>query len=154
MDLSMVADIEQIKQLKARYFRLMDQKRWDEWANIFAEDVTAVYFNAPSDRPKDGLPELRCNGRTELVGTVKEILSKGISMHHGHMPEIEITSPTTARGIWAMFDYLRLPNCIYKGYGHYEEDYVKEKDGWKIKTILLTRLHCDIQWEKPAEANK
>ena len=23
------------------------------------------------------------------------------SVHHGHMPEIEILSPTTARGIWA-----------------------------------------------------
>ena len=154
MDSSMMADLEQIKQLKARYFRLMDQKQWKEWGELFTEDVTTVYFNAPSDRPKDGLPELRCNGRTNLVETVIRALSKGISVHQGYMPEIELTSPTTARGIWAMFDYLRLPNCIFKGYGHYEEDYVKEKDGWKIKTILLTRLHCDIQWEKPAEANK
>ena len=88
------------------------------------------------------------------MGTVREVLSKGLSIHYGHMPEIEVTSPTTAKGIWAMTDYLRLPNCIYKGYGHYEETYVKEKDGWKMKTILLTRLHCEIQWEKPAEANK
>jgi hypothetical protein len=45
---------------------------------------------------------------------------------------------------------LRLPNCIFKGYGHYEEEYVKEASGWKIKSVLLTRLHCDIQWENPA----
>jgi len=25
---------------KARYFRLMDQKRWDEWREVFTEDVT------------------------------------------------------------------------------------------------------------------
>ena len=55
-----------------------------------------------------------------------------------------------AWGIWAMFDYLRLPNCIFKGYGHYEEEYVKEASGWKIKSVLLTLLHCDIQWENPA----
>jgi len=30
MDLSTWEAIEQIKQLKARYFRLVDQKRWEE----------------------------------------------------------------------------------------------------------------------------
>ena len=154
MDLNTLEAMEQIKQLKARYFRLMDQKRWQEWRELFTENVTAVYYNAPSDRPNDGLPELRCNGRANLVETVSRLLSQGVSMHHGHMPEIEITSPTTAKGIWAMFDYLRLPNCIFKGYGHYEEEYIKEASGWKIKSILLTRLHCDIQGEQPVEMKK
>ena len=154
MDLNALAAIEQIKQLKARYFRLMDQKHWQEWEKLFTEDVTAVYHNAPSDRSQDGLPELHCNGRANLVETVKQALSQGISMHHGHMPEIAITSPTTARGIWAMFDYLRFPNFVFKGYGHYEEEYVKEADGWKIKSILLTRLHCDIQGEPPVSMKK
>jgi SnoaL-like domain len=150
MDLSTWEAIEQIKQLKARYFRLVDHKRWQEWGDLFTEDVRAVYSNAPHDRPHEGLPGLQCNGRTNLVEAVSRALAKGISIHHGHMPEIEITSPTTARGIWAMFDYLRLPTCIFKGYGHYEEEYVKETSGWKIKTVVLTRLHCDIQWETPA----
>ena len=26
-----LVEIEHIRQLKARYFRLMDQKRWNEW---------------------------------------------------------------------------------------------------------------------------
>ena len=34
-----LVEIERIKQLKARYFQLMDQKRWDEWADVFTEDV-------------------------------------------------------------------------------------------------------------------
>jgi hypothetical protein len=50
-----------------------------------------------------------------------------------------------------MFDYLRLPNCIFKGYGHYEEAYVKEASGWKIKHIVLTRLHCELQKEEAAD---
>jgi hypothetical protein len=149
MDLGTLEAMEQIKQLKARYFRLVDHKRWEEWGDLFTEDVTAVYYNAPRDRPKDGLPGLQCTGRTNLVEAASHALSKVLSVHQGFMPEIELTSPTTARGIWAMFDYLRLPNCIFKGYGHYEEEYVKEASGWKIKTVLLTRLHCDIQWENP-----
>lgn len=144
-------EVEQIKQLKARYFRLMDQKRWDEWREVFTEDVTAIYHGVPGSRRTDSLTQLRCNGRADLVGKVSGFLSQGISIHHGHMPEIEMTSPTSARGIWAMVDYLRMPQFILKGYGHYEEDYVKENGKWKIKTILLTRLHCDITWEPPAE---
>ena len=153
MDLTTVEAIEQIKQLKARYFRLMDQKRWDEWREVFTEDVTAVYHGVPGSRGSKELAQTRCNGRAELVATVSKFLAKGISVHHGHMPEIEVTSPTTAKGIWAMFDYLRLPDFTLKGYGHYEEDYVKEAGQWKIKTILLTRLHCDVTWE-PTEGAK
>ena len=154
MALTTFEDVEQIKQVKARYFRLMDQKRWDEWREVFTEDVTAVYHGVPGGHRSEGLTQLQCNGRTELVGKVSGFLSKGISIHHGHMPEIEVTSPTTARGIWAMVDYLRMPQFILEGYGHYEEDYVKENGKWKIKTILLTRLHCDVTWEPSTDANR
>lgn len=141
-----LAEIEQIKQVKARYFRLMDQRQWDEWSAVFTEDVVAVYQGAPGASKSEGLTELRCTGRTEMVAKVSGFLSKGTSIHHGHMPEIALTSPTTAHGIWAMVDYLLLPNFTFKGYGHYDEDYVKEKDQWKIKRILLTRLHCELEW--------
>ena len=40
--LQRLCDIEAIKQLKARYFRLMDQKRWDDWALVFAKDAHLV----------------------------------------------------------------------------------------------------------------
>jgi hypothetical protein len=141
-------DIEQIKQLKARYFRLMDQKHWNEWNSVFTDDVTAIYQGVPGANKGAGLTELRCNGRTELVAKVSGFLSPGISIHHGHMPEIELTSPTTARGIWAMLDYLLLPQFTFTGYGHYDEDYVKENGQWNIKRILLTRLHCELTWKE------
>lgn len=146
MELSTLEALEQIAQLKARYFRLMDQKKWDEWREVFTEDVTAVYHGVPGERRSNELTQLRCAGRADLVAKVSGFLNQGISVHHGHMPEIAVTSPTTARGIWAMIDYLRMPDFIMKGYGHYEEDYVRENDVWKIKTILLTRLHCDVTW--------
>ena len=43
---------------KARDFRLMDQKQWDEWREVFTEDVTAVYQGAPR-RGSDDMTELR-----------------------------------------------------------------------------------------------
>ncbi|MGE0822909.1 MAG: nuclear transport factor 2 family protein [Candidatus Binatia bacterium] len=137
---------EKIAQLKARYFRLMDQKRWDEWKEVFTEDVVAVYHGVPGSSRREGLTELRCEGRADLVAKVGGFLSKGISIHHGHMPELELTSATTATGIWAMVDYLLFPHFTLTGYGHYEEGYIKEGSTWKIKKILLTRLHCDLIW--------
>ncbi len=148
MELNKLEEIEEIKKVKARYFRLMDQKQWDEWRELFTEDVTAVYHGAPRNRQNEGQAALRCEGRENLVTKVSTLLANVVTVHHGHMPEIEVTSPTTATGIWAMFDYLRLPGSTLKGYGHYEEDYVKEAGMWKIKRTLLTRLHCDKTWEE------
>ena len=42
MELNAIQEIEEIKKLKARYFRLMNHKRWDGWVDVFAEDVIAV----------------------------------------------------------------------------------------------------------------
>ncbi|HZA87575.1 MAG TPA: nuclear transport factor 2 family protein, partial [Acidimicrobiales bacterium] len=38
-----LVEIEQIHQLKYRYVRLLDQKRWDELAELFVDDATASY---------------------------------------------------------------------------------------------------------------
>lgn len=145
MELNALEEIEHIKKLKARYFCLMDQKRWDEWRELFTEDVTAVYHGPPAD--------LRYEGRATLVAQVSAILANAVTVHHGHMPEIALTSPTTATGIWAMFDYVRLPGFTLKGYGHYEEEYVKEEGKWKIKNLRLTRLHCDVTRERAEGAD-
>jgi hypothetical protein len=68
------------------------------------------------------------------------------------MPIIEILSDTTATGIWAMEDILRLPKdqpsrfgyTHLHGFGHYHEQYVKLANGWRIKTTRLTRQHVDM----------
>ena len=60
--------------------------------------------------------------------------------------EIEILSDEKATGIWAMFDYVRLPTCNFKGWGHYHEVYVRSSEGWKIEKIHLTRLHTEEEW--------
>jgi hypothetical protein len=65
------------------------------------------------------------------------------------MPEIEITSPTTARGIWAMQDFLKWPEGSpmksLVGWGHYTETYELVDGEWKIKTLVLTRLRRDVE---------
>ena len=135
MDIDTWMEIEEIKKLKARYFRTMDLKLWDEFAEVFTEDAT---FEMGRKR------DFRRHGRDEIVGWISSLFAEGTSVHHGHMPEIEITSSTTASGIWSMFDYLRLPSRTLYGYGHYHEEYVKEDGRWKIRSIWLTRLRTDV----------
>ena len=140
-------DLEQIRQLKARYFRLMDTKQWDAMNSLFTEDVVATYEGPPRLTKDDDPKVFSCSGRATLVGGIKGLLEQGQSIHQGFMPELELTSDTTATGVWAMFDYIRLPNGSFKGWGHYHEHYVKEADGWKIKSIHLTRLHVEEVWQ-------
>ena len=66
-------------------------------------------------------------------------------MHQVHAPEIELTSATTATGVWALEDVVRLaPGLNLKGYGHYHETYEKIDGRWYIKSSKLTRLREDL----------
>ena len=67
--------------------------------------------------------------------------------------EIEVTAEDTARGTWAMFDFV---DRIWKaddrrdafvGYGHYLEEYRKVNGEWRISQMELTRLRVD--WPSP-----
>jgi hypothetical protein len=139
VDAGDLAAIEEIKQLKARYFRLMDTKRWDEWADVFTADLNAWV---------EDVPDVTHTSRDEFVSGVSSILADAVTTHHGHMPEIDITGPDTARGVWAMFDYVKFTDpdrtLELKGYGHYHEEYRKEPDGrWRICSMRLHRLRVD-----------
>lgn len=133
-------DLEEIRQLKARYFRLMDEKDWDALADVFTEDVEM-------DMTGEGSGVI--SGREAYMPFIRDVLDGVTTVHHGHMPEITITSPTTATGIWAMEDKLWWPEgspiSHLHGYGHYHETYERTADGWRIKTCRLTRLHREVR---------
>ena len=129
-------DVEAIKQLKARYFRTMDTKDWIGMRGVFTDDVIVDTSSSGG-----GVVE----GADEFMAFLERTLAGVVTVHHGHMPEIELTSPTTATGIWAMEDMLRWPNGMeLHGYGHYRETYEKTDGVWRIKTTTLTRLRMDM----------
>lgn len=135
MTLEQIADLEEIKKLKARYFRLMDTKQWDEWAAVFTEDARLQWGSADSDV---------IEGRDNIVRTVSRALNGAVTCHHGHMPEIEIRNEREAVGVWAMFDHVDHPRFVLNGFGHYHEEYVKDDSGtWRIRSTRLTRLRED-----------
>ena len=136
--------IEQIKKLKARYFRCMDTKDWDGFESVFAPDAT---MDTTQEAPQYGVVQGSANIRQYVEGMVGSVLTA----HHGHMPEVEITSPTTARGVWAMQDFLQIPEGSplgmksLVGWGHYTETYECIDGEWRIKSLVLTRLRLDVE---------
>jgi hypothetical protein len=132
-----LADIEAIKQLKARYFRSLDLKLWDQFGEVFAADG---HLDSSGDAP-----HAVATGRAAIVALVSGAVGEAVTIHHGHMPEIEIIAPGRARGIWAMEDYLEFPGdppaMVLHGRGHYFEEYECSADGaWRIKSLRLVRL--------------
>ena len=145
-DLDRLGAIEDIRQLKARYFRSMDTKDWAGLEAVFAPDAELDMRGEAADKSKaaEGL----VHGGANVAEFIRNAVIDLLTVHHGHMPEIEITSPTTARGIWAMEDILRWPEGgpvkTLHGYGHYHETYRKVDGAWRIQTSRLSRLRLDI----------
>jgi uncharacterized protein (TIGR02246 family) len=132
-----VDDIEGIKQLKARYFRTMDTKDWNGMREVFTDDVVV-------DTTASGGGVVR--GADEFMSFLREAIGDVVTVHHGHTPEIDLTSPTTATGVWAMEDMLRWPSGTeLHGFGHYHETYDKADGTWRIKSTTLTRLRVDFK---------
>jgi hypothetical protein len=138
--------VEEIKALKARYFRCMDTKDWLGFADQFTPDA-ALDVSGEMGASAQGGGFVR--GRSEIAAFVRGAIDAVTTVHHGHMPEIEIVSPTRATGVWAMEDMLRWPEAspirTLHGYGHYHETYEKTDDRWQIASLKLTRLRVDVE---------
>ncbi len=140
-DVAYLLDLERIKQLKAHYFRFLDEQRWAEWGDLFTED-------AVMELCRHGEDVLVITGREAIVAHVSGRLEGVVSVHHGHTPAIEIRGPDEAEGSWAMFDYLEEPVVQGKrvrinGYGYYLEQYRREGPRWRIARLRLTRIRID-----------
>ena len=94
-------DLEEIKKLKARYFRGLDSKDWDLYQDVFAEDVHVDLTVAGGEVYR---------GRDQFMAYARG-LKLVQSVHQGHMPEIELTSPSTATGVWSFEDKPRGVVC-------------------------------------------
>ena len=141
--------IEEIKRTFCARLRCMDNKQWEIYPTLHTDDVVSeTWGGLPADKqPKTGDTSNRIVGKDKLTAAISSFLDgdvKVTTVHHGHMPEIELTSDTTARVIWAMEDKLWWTNGDHEehlhGYGHYHEEYRKVEGKWLISYRTLTRL--------------
>jgi hypothetical protein len=142
VDLERLTDLHAIQQLKSRYFRYLDTKAWNLWRQLFTDDVD--FFVEGSVR--SGQETSTVSGADAVVARVSKAFATAVTVHHGHMPDIEFTAPDQATGIWAMYDWVDDAEKGYavQGWGHYHERYRRVDDGpWQISELRLTRLRSD-----------
>lgn len=127
--------VEEIKTLKSKYFRFVDEKKHDEWAALFAPGAK-LDIDGNTWAPQD------------MAVAMRDLIGAAPSVHHGHNPEIEILSEDTASGTWGMDDILPFPAGPdapegHHGYGIYRETYRRVDGKWLFDTVNLTRLRMD-----------
>ena len=129
--------IEEIKQLKARYQRALDTGDWDVLEACLTEDFTVVEDILPEGlSPRDAVMDAIRMG-------FEAFAANGGWKHWVILPEIEITSETTATGVWTYLMENRGPS-------RYEDRYAKVDGAWRLQ---WTRVHAGARVdgvERPA----
>jgi hypothetical protein len=136
------ADRTELEQLKARYCRLVDTKRWDDWRELFADD-------ARIEVSADG----ETTDRDTFVSSVVRMVDPLQTVHHCMMPELTATGDGAAHGVWAYryeLEWRTLPVVLpfnqlprqhgFAACGHYHEDYTRRDGAWRISFLRTTQL--------------
>jgi bile-acid 7alpha-dehydratase len=132
-ELRKLKDIEEIIQLKYRYWRCVHSGLWEGVGDCFAKDAVCEF-----------MPEFQMQGREAIVQFFKDRVNPitKLVVLHGHNPEIEITSGSTARGRWQL-DNIRIEAATNAGSrmgNAYVEEYTKDEGKWKIKSSKVAYL--------------
>jgi SnoaL-like domain len=148
-NLERLVAIEDIRTLQSRYVRYADQKDWDALVGCFLPGATFT----PHDL--QGKPLVVMFGRDGIKARVSTTVGDGTALHRLFSYEIEVESPTRARGIWAMEDWIdrsnddssagaALPFKTMHGCGHYHADYEKVGGVWFIANLRLHRVELEL----------
>jgi hypothetical protein len=132
VDIEHVVAVEEIKQLKYRYLRTLDLKRWDEFAALFVPRATGDYGEG-----------LSFGSRDELVGFMRDSLGpQMITLHQCHHPEITADGDR-ATGVWYLEDRVIMPEhrLVLEGAAFYEDRYVRTSGGWRIEHTGYRRTY-------------
>jgi len=132
-------EMEAIKQLKYKYVRCLDLKRWQELRECFTDDATSAYSGGKYtfDSPEAIIKFLvDAHDPPEFFG-----------YRHCHHPEITFTSPTTATGLWALEyeDFDLKDGLIHRGAAYYQDEYLKLNGQWKIKFTGYDPIFISIE---------
>lgn len=128
-------DIEAIRNLKHRYFRAIDTADIATLNDVFADDVSVDY--------EGGSYRWVVQGKAELVEALANSFNaRVLAQHTGHHPEIELTGPDTATGLWYLTDifhnFATMQSTI--GSALYRDTYRRQASGWKIARTTYTRI--------------
>lgn len=128
-------DLHAIEQLKYRYTRCLDLKKWDEFAATLTDDVAASYGT------------LSFSGRDAVVDFMRTSLGPAIiTVHHVHHPELTVDGDH-ATGIWYLQDTVLITEqrMLLRGAAFYDDEYERTDAGWRIARTGYTRSYESIE---------
>lgn len=140
-----LVEIEQIKQLKYRYLRCLDQKLWDELEGCFTPDAGASY----------GGGAYVFDGRAQIMEFLRTSMGSPtmLTSHRCGHPEIALQNDETAGGIWAMQDVVILTDLdlTIQGAAFYADRYVRSDGAWLIDHTSYKRTYEEM-WPRSSMA--
>jgi hypothetical protein len=150
-DLERLIAIEDIRNLQSRYVRYADLKDWRALVGLFLPGASFTPYDV------EGKPQIVMTGREQIAERVSTSVGAGTALHHLFSYEIDIDSPTRARGVWAMEDWLDRTNNdsstgaagsfkTMHGCGHYHVAYEKIDGAWFIADLKLHRVKLDFTY--------
>ncbi|MFY2858853.1 nuclear transport factor 2 family protein [Mycobacterium sp. THU-M104] len=131
-----LADTEAVKQVKYRYLRALDTKRWDDFADTLADDVIGDYGSSVG-------AEHHFTNRVDLVNYMRKSLGPAvITEHRVTHPEITV-SGDEASGTWYLQDRVIVAdfNFMLIGAAFYHDTYRRTDEGWKISATGYERTY-------------
>src|SRR3954447_10987324 len=135
-----LAALEEIRQLKYRYLRCIDLKRWDEIGDTFTAGATASYGT-----PALGGKPIDLAGRDEIVAFLRGNLGPEIiTVHFASQPEISVEGDTAA-GTWCFEDTVIATEfrIVIRGAAFYEDRYARDGQDrkWRIAHTGYVRTY-------------
>jgi hypothetical protein len=137
MTVQQLLDIKECEQLKYRYCRLLDQKRFDELGELLVEGCTVAY----------GGGAVTLQGRSNVTAYLHKAMgdTRILTSHLVSHPEIDVDRDE-ARASWALVDVVILQDAglAIRGASYYDDRYVRTADGWRIAHTGYRRLYEEI----------
>jgi hypothetical protein len=135
-DVQLLLDLEAIRRLKYRYCRCIDTANIAELKELFVEDASVCYVG--------GSYRFEAKGRDRILEALAYAFhAEAIAVHNVHHPEIDVTSPDQATGVWYLNDwFLDLRRkIITDGTAFYRDRYVKRGGKWLIQHAGYERVY-------------
>jgi hypothetical protein len=137
-----LVEIELIKQLKYRYCRAIDLRDMPLLDSVLADDY--LFESVAYDGSKKPIRETKA----DLIASLpKSFPPERIGQHHLHNPEIRITGPDSAEGLWYLQNYnLNVATKqATRGASYYHDRYAKIGGEWKIQYCRMQRIYLILE---------
>jgi hypothetical protein len=128
--------LEAIRALRARRDYLLDNRDWEPYAALHADEHVSVSMG----------PEQVVGGKG-VVDQIKKTLEDCTIMHHSHSPIIEFQDDDNATGIWSLYCNTFTKRNDFEerreSWGYYHERYVRRDGVWLFTYRRVEFTHTE-----------